>query len=290
ESDGGHAPAAVVLEAAVDPVRFLVAHGDVVELADRRGVKVVPGGGPVVADVVAAVAADQHVPAVLRVDPHRMAVGMYVLAGAGLELLAAVGALVLADAQHVDVLVIRRIDADDAEVHRPRVDAVDTLPGLAAVVGAVDAAVLPAVGALRVLHVLDLPAELAHVGPVLAAALAAAAETAAALELRRLGEGQVDLAGLVLALDGEGHLVADGVLVQFVAVVVAGLDRLVVQRRDDVADLQAGLHRGAVFHDVGDAVAALGVLAEEAGERPAGESLALGRRVALADVLAIHHG
>src|SRR5207244_12085435 len=53
--------------------------------------------------------------------------------------------------------------------------------------------------------------------------------------------------------------------------------------------LQAGLHRGAVVEDVGDAVAALGVLAEEAGEGP-GPALALGRRIALADVLAVHNG
>src|SRR5439155_6308791 len=185
-------------------------------------------------------------------------------------------------------LVVGRIDADHAEVHGPRVDAVDALPGFAAVVGAVDAAVLPAVGALRVLDVFNLAAELPHVR-ALGVLLAAAAAAATALAELRLGQGHVDLAHLVLALDGKRHLVAGGELADLVAVVLAGLDRFLVERGDHVADLQARLGRGSVVDDVADAVAALEVLAEEAGignSRPLG----LGRRVAFADVLAVHDG
>ena len=112
----------------------------------------------VVGDVEAAVAADDHVPAVLRVDPQGVLVGVDAVAAVGRERLAAVRGAVQLDAEDVDVLVVAGIDADLAEVHRPRVEAVDARPGLAAVGRLVDAAVLEAVGALLVLDVLALAA------------------------------------------------------------------------------------------------------------------------------------
>src|SRR3979490_2604858 len=58
------APGAVVLEPAVGPVRLPGVERDVVELADRQVVEVVPVVGPVVRDVEPAVAAEDHVAAV----------------------------------------------------------------------------------------------------------------------------------------------------------------------------------------------------------------------------------
>ena len=112
----------------------------------------------VVGGVEAAVAADEHVPAVARVDPQGVLVGVDAVAAVGLERLAAVVGAVQRDAEDVEVLVVGRIDADLAEVHRPGVEAVDARPGLAAVGGLVDAAVLVAVRPLLVLHVLALAA------------------------------------------------------------------------------------------------------------------------------------
>ena len=118
----------------------------------------------VVGDVEAAVAAEDHVPAVARVDPEGVVVGVDAAAAVGAERLAAVGRAVERDPQHVEVLVVGRIDADLAEVHRPGVEAVDPRPGLAAVGRLVDAAVLEAVGPLLVLDVLALAAEPAENG------------------------------------------------------------------------------------------------------------------------------
>src|ERR1043166_7545787 len=62
EADARPAPGAVVLEAAVNPVRPFVADGDMVELTERHRVEVVPVVGAVAADVVAAAGAGEDVP------------------------------------------------------------------------------------------------------------------------------------------------------------------------------------------------------------------------------------
>src|SRR5262249_9470367 len=84
------APAAVVLQTAVDPVRLLVADRNVIKLAQRRLVEVVPVSGAVVGDVQPAIAADEHVPAIARVDPQGVAVGVDALTSVAAEDLAAV--------------------------------------------------------------------------------------------------------------------------------------------------------------------------------------------------------
>src|SRR5262249_10071355 len=84
------APGAIVLKAAEDPVGALVVDGDVIELAERERVEMVPVVGAVVADVEPAIRADEHMQAVFRIDPHRVAVRMDTLAGVSLERLAAV--------------------------------------------------------------------------------------------------------------------------------------------------------------------------------------------------------
>src|SRR5207302_1158407 len=109
QSDARPAPGAVVLQAAVDPVGPLGADGDVVELAEGHGVEMVPVIGAVVADVMAAVGADEHVPAILGADPHGVTVGVDAFAGVPFKRLAAVGGAVLGNAEDIDVLGIARI-------------------------------------------------------------------------------------------------------------------------------------------------------------------------------------
>ncbi len=70
------APGAVVLQAAVDPVRLRVVHADAVELRERQPVTQPPLGAAVVGDVDAAVGAGHHVRGVARVDPQGVVVGV----------------------------------------------------------------------------------------------------------------------------------------------------------------------------------------------------------------------
>src|SRR5207244_7097292 len=98
--------------------------------------------------------ADQHVPAIARIDPERVLIVVHVpLAGMDAECLAAVGRVVERDTEHIDLLFIGRIDTDDAEIHRPGVETVDAGPRFAGVGGLVHAAGVFAVGALRLLHI-----------------------------------------------------------------------------------------------------------------------------------------
>src|SRR5262249_28021358 len=70
------APRAVVLHAAVDAVRLLGIDGDMIELTDSDGIEVVPMIGAIIGGVEAAVAADNLMPAVARVDPPGVMIGM----------------------------------------------------------------------------------------------------------------------------------------------------------------------------------------------------------------------
>ena len=56
------------------------------------------------------------------------------------EILAAIVGDVEVDAEHVNTVVVGRIDADLAVIERPRAEGVDLLPGFALVFGAKDAA------------------------------------------------------------------------------------------------------------------------------------------------------
>src|SRR5437870_2483741 len=113
----------------------------------------VPVLGAIVGDVDAAVVAEDQVPAVARVDPQRMMIGMGAAAGVVAERLAAVGGAETRDAADVEVSLIGRINANTAKVHRPRVERVDSRPALAAVGRFVDAAVLETIPALPLLDV-----------------------------------------------------------------------------------------------------------------------------------------
>ena len=75
----------------------------------------VPGRAAVVGDVEAAVAADEHVPAVLGVDPEGVVVRVDAASVAEANCLAAVGALPERGiAEDVDELVVARVDTDVA--------------------------------------------------------------------------------------------------------------------------------------------------------------------------------
>src|SRR5438270_13452262 len=75
-ADRRTAPRAVVLQAADNPVRLLQAEGHVIKLAKSRGIDVVPIAAAVEAGVEAAIATQQHVPPVARIDPQGVAVGV----------------------------------------------------------------------------------------------------------------------------------------------------------------------------------------------------------------------
>ena len=75
-----------------------------------------------------------------RVDPHRVVIDVNPFGAVGAERLATVIGDVERHAQRVDARVALRIDADLAEVHRPRVLAAQLPPVGAAIVAAIDAA------------------------------------------------------------------------------------------------------------------------------------------------------
>src|SRR5207248_45588 len=106
----GAAPAAVVLQAAVDVVGLAHVHADRVELGDGQAAAdrlPVLALGP--GDEQAAVVPQQQVLGVLGVDPQGVVVGVPG-AGAGEGLAAVVGGPHL-DVEHVDALVAVGIDA-----------------------------------------------------------------------------------------------------------------------------------------------------------------------------------
>src|SRR5262249_10888600 len=158
--------------------------------------------------------------------------------------LAAVLGGVEAHAENVEQLVVGGVDADLAEVHRPRVDAVDPGPGFAGVGAFVDAAGLVALGALNGLAVFDLSAEARAVGP--AGGRAAAAGTAAAATEHtgrgaELFEGDVERFLLLAAADGHLDLVADFLGAEGFEGAAEVFDLLAVDLDDEVVDLDAGL-------------------------------------------------
>ena len=84
------APTAVILQSAVHLVIAPGVDGDVVELADGGVVQVVPVLHAVAGDIDAAVAAQDHMPAVAGVDPEHVVVGVDAAASVAAECLAAV--------------------------------------------------------------------------------------------------------------------------------------------------------------------------------------------------------
>src|SRR5947208_3102919 len=159
-------------------------------------VEMLPVGCTIIRDVKAAVGGDDDMPAILGIDPEVVLVGVE----SGIDALrakrlAAVVAPPEVDAKRVDDLFIGWIDADDGEVERSFIEAVDAGPGFAGVGGFVDAAGVGAVGALLILHVGGLTGEAAAVGP-------------AGRARRARFEDQVYVLLFGAALIGQLHLVA----------------------------------------------------------------------------------
>src|SRR5262249_16472252 len=122
-------------------------------------IEMVPVGRAIIGGVESAVAADDHMSAVPRIDPQRMAIRVYLPAGVALKRLAPVVGAIHRDAQDIHILFVARINANLAEIHRPRIEAVDARPGLAAISGFVNAAVLIAITALAILDIFRLTAQ-----------------------------------------------------------------------------------------------------------------------------------
>ncbi len=178
------------------------------------------------------------------------------LAPLGLEGLAAVGRAIQRDAQHVEVLVVAGIDADLAEVHGARVDAVDARPRLAGVGGLVDAAVFVGVGALLVLDVLALAAVPEGIRPGGGAPLLSACN------------GKGDLLRLLAAQHQRLDLLAGVVLPETFDDLLDLRDLLLVDGLDEIADLEAGPGRRSLREEARDAHALRRVLAAEIEGRP----------------------
>ncbi len=235
QAEARPAPAAVVLQAAVDAIRAPAVHGDVIELADGQVIEEVPVVHAIVGDIDAAVAAEDHVPAVAGIDPQGVLVRMGAVAAVGLERLAAVRGAIEGDAEDVEMVLVARIDADLAEIHGPGIDAVDARPGLAAVGGAVDAAVF-----------------VSRWGPACPARFRAGRRTRscrAGLSPGPRGEPPRTTVTVRVSLPrSKTHLdfVAGLVGADLLDEVLVGFDVLLVDGLDDVAGLEAGLTGGAV--------------------------------------------
>jgi hypothetical protein len=141
----GTHPAPVVLQPAHHAVGIGEVEREVVELAERELVEVLPRLRAVVRGVGAAVGAEEEVVGIGRVDRHRVEVAVRLARAVRAPGAAAVVGDVQAEAQQVDALVVLRIDADLREVERARGAVADALPGLAAVVRAEEAAFAAAV-------------------------------------------------------------------------------------------------------------------------------------------------
>ena len=136
----GTAPTAVILQAAVDFVITIVIDSDVIELADGDMAVMIPVVHAIVSDIDATIAAQNHVLALFRVDPHGVIVGMNSATAVTCECLAAVTGSIQRCTQHIDVFVVSWIDANLTVVHRSRIERVDSLPALATIFRHVDSA------------------------------------------------------------------------------------------------------------------------------------------------------
>ena len=128
-------PAAVVLQAAVDVVGMRVVHRHAVVLGERQRGDVEELQAAVVADADAAVVELHHVAGVFRVHPHEAIVAVGGRARRRERLAAVIREGIRI--QHVDALVVVRIDGGLACVHRPRVPVRHERPRAAAIVAAI---------------------------------------------------------------------------------------------------------------------------------------------------------
>ncbi len=133
----------VVLGAAADVVEGeRIVDAEAIELGDRQVLEEAPGGGAVEALVEAAVAADEVVVGVLRIDPDRMIVDVLGLFAQAAKALAAVVGDLQKGVHRVDAVELVRIGEDLGVVVAARRMPGALLPAFAAVGGAEEAALV----------------------------------------------------------------------------------------------------------------------------------------------------
>ena len=140
------APRTVVLQAAAYVIRVLHVHADLVELGDRQVAELVPVVGAVPAHRHAAVAAQDQVVRVRRIDPQRMMVQVHAGRRVGSEVAPAVGRPVHAGTAQVHALGVVGVHPNLAVVHGAVVGRAQVLPRLAPVGGTVDSVLALALG------------------------------------------------------------------------------------------------------------------------------------------------
>ena len=128
-------PTAVVLQAAVNPKRFLIVERDFIELADRNGVDEIPRTSAIVGLVNPAVRSGQHMVRIFRIDPKRVKVAVDTPYDVRHPGLAAVVGDVHGRGRLPDALIVVGIDANLAVVHWTRIDVAHLAPMLAAIFG-----------------------------------------------------------------------------------------------------------------------------------------------------------
>ena len=136
---GGAAPGIVVLEATADVVRIAHVVADRVELAEGQVVEHAPVGGPVPGRGDAAVAPEDEVVGVVRVDPECMMVDVDLLGTVVAEGAAAIVGDHQRASQEVDAVHVARVDPHLGVVHRTRVGPGHLFPAVAPVEGAEEA-------------------------------------------------------------------------------------------------------------------------------------------------------
>jgi hypothetical protein len=133
----GAAPGVVVLETTADVVRMTHVRRDLIVEAERHVVVVVPREAAIAGDVETAIMADRDDARVDGVDPDRVVIR--VRAGQALPGLATVQRHLARRAADKELVHVLGVDPDLRKVRRALVLIADEDPGLAGVVGAVDA-------------------------------------------------------------------------------------------------------------------------------------------------------
>ena len=124
-----------------------------IKLTDRGGIDMIPGRPTIVRSVDTAIASEDHVPTIARVDPKIVTIGMDPSTKILVERRPTVSGLMLCDPQHIEILLVARIDLHDAKIHGASVQGIDTLPACPAIGGLINATVLVSLGALLVLNI-----------------------------------------------------------------------------------------------------------------------------------------
>src|SRR5262249_6879215 len=125
------APGVVILQTAADVVGTPHVGGDLIELARGDVVVVIPSDAAIGAHIHAAVVAHVDYARILRIDPDCVVVGMR--SGNPGPCFAAIDRDLTGVAAHENLLVVRRVNADLAEVHGPLILIAHEGPRLAAI-------------------------------------------------------------------------------------------------------------------------------------------------------------